>query len=127
MKTRMTAVLLVLISGAFFAVAQVPDTLVVAVPFPFYVNGKLLPAGSYKIRDSVGQAEITVSNENGKDGALAGVITRLSSSAEDRDSVVFDVTGNDRYLSEIYIKGEDGFLIKGAPEKHTHTRIQGKS
>ncbi len=126
MKTRMAAVLLVLLSTAFFAMAQNPTSLIVSVPFPFYVTGKLLPAGSYRIEPSANLGEITVSSSEGKGGAMAAVITRLSSSSEDKDSVVFDVTGNDHYLSEIYIQGEDGFLVKGSSEKHTHMRVKAK-
>ncbi len=126
MKRRMAAVLVVLISTAFFAVAQVADTLVATVPFPFYVSGKLLPAGPYMFQATGNLLEITVSNQKTKDRAVASVITRISSSPEDRDSVVFDVAGNDHHLSEIYIQGEDGFLIKALSEKHTHTRVKAK-
>ena len=126
MKTRIAAVLLVLFSTAFLAVAQNPATLVLAVPFPFYVSGKLLPAGSYRIQASANQNEITVSNGNGKESVMAIVTTRLSSSSEDKDSAVFDVSGNDHYLSEIYVQGEDGYLIKGSGERHTHMRVKTK-
>ncbi len=124
MSTKIAVVLLVLVSTAFFAVAQVHNPVVAAVPFPFYVGSKLLPAGSYKIQTTGDM--VTVADDNGKDSALAQVITRISSSTEDQDSVVFDVAGNDHYLSEIYIQGEDGYLIKSSAEKHTHIRIKGK-
>ncbi len=126
MKKRMAVIVLVLISTAFFAMAQVSNALVVTVPFPFYVSGKLLPAGSYKIHANATLNELTVANDNGKDNAMAGVITRISTTTEDNSSVVFDVAGNDHYLSEIYIQGEDGFLIKGYGEKHTHMRVKSK-
>ncbi len=126
MKKRIAVIVLVLASASFFAMAQATNALVVTVPFPFYVSGKLLPAGSYKIHASATLNEITVANDNGKDNALAAVLTRISTTTEDNTSVVFDVAGSDHYLSEIYIQGEDGFLIKGYAEKHTHMRVKGK-
>jgi hypothetical protein len=41
-------------------------------------------------------------------------------------SAVFDVIGNDHYLSEIYVPRLDGFCFKGASAQHTHLIIKSK-
>jgi hypothetical protein len=127
MKMKMVVALLVLASTSYFARAQTAGGLAVTVPFPFYVGSTLLPAGPYKILASGDLNQIiNVSNDNGKDGARTEVVTRISASPEDRDSLVFDVAGNDHYLSEIYLQGEDGYQIKGSTAKHTHMRLKAK-
>ena len=126
MKRRMAVVLVVFFSTALFASAQVAETLIVDVPFPFYVGSKQLPAGSYRIQATNNLEEITVSSINGNQSAYGGVITQISSAVEDKSSVVFDVTGNDHYLSEVYMQGENGYLIKATPSKHTHVRVKGR-
>jgi hypothetical protein len=126
MRTKIAVVFLILVSTAFFAVAQTANQLNFAASFPFYVGGKLMPAGSYQIRTGSNLNELIVSSADGKQSSMIGVITRISASGEDRDSVVFDVVGNDHYLSEIYIQGEDGFMVKSTSERHTHTRVQSK-
>ncbi len=126
MKTKKVVVLLLAASTSFFAVAQVSAPLEVAVPFPFYVGNKMLPAGSYKIQTNADLLLVTVSSDNGKDNATAVLITQISTSAEDRNSVVFDVVGNTHYLSEIYLQGEEGLQVKASAESHSHVRIKGK-
>ncbi len=126
MKTKMAVVLLVLLSSAFFAAAQGAEMVTVAVPFPFYVGSKLLPAGSYRIQATDNLREVAIRSVDGKNAAFGEVITQISSSMEDKSSVVFDVKGNDHYLSEIYMQEEDGFLVMGAKGAHTHLRIKGQ-
>lgn len=126
MKTKMAAVFLVLIATTFFAVAQTPNSLHFTTSFPFYVSTKLMPAGAYKASTSANMEEIRISSADGKESVLAPVATRLSQRTGNPDSVVFDVVGNDHYLTEIYIAGEDGYLIRGAEGKHTHSTVKGK-
>ena len=127
MKKYLAVVLLVLVSTATFAAAQVSPTSVIAdVPFAFFVGTKSFPAGSYQFKASENLGEITVSEMKGTGSAFAAVMTRLSPRSETNASVVFDVAGTDHYLSEIYIPGIDGFQVKGAPGKHTHMSVKGR-
>ena len=123
MRIRIAVALMVLASIACFAAAQVADTVVADVPFAFHVGKILLPAGTYTLQASSNLMEITV---RGKTSAVAPVITRISTTKEDSSSLVFDVVGNDHILSEIYIAGEDGFLVSTTTEKHTHYRVKVK-
>ncbi len=131
MKTKMTLVLLVLASTVLFAAAQTQtqptSALNITTTFSFYVADQVLPPGSYVIKASgTGGNNITVTSSNGRNKYDVEASTRISASAEDRDSVVFDVAGNDHYLSEVYLQGEDGYLIPGSTVKHTHLRIKSK-
>ena len=129
MKTKMALALLILVSTAFFAAAQtqVPTALNITTAFPFYVGSTVLPAGSYVIKASGAEDNlITITSTDGKNSYKVEASTRISASAEDKDSVVFDVAGNDHYLSEVYLQGGDGYLIPGSTVKHTHLRIKTK-
>jgi hypothetical protein len=87
----------------------------------------MLPAGSYQIQASANLSDpIHITSDTDKQSALIPVITRISTSKEDQDSAAFDVIGNDHHLNEIYLQGEDGYLVKSTTEKHTHSRVQRK-
>jgi hypothetical protein len=126
MKTRIATVLLLLVSAAMFAAAQSSSSIVVDVPFAFHVGGKVLPAGTYRILPGSNLSQITVATADGKNEALVPVMTRLSQRSEKESIVVFDVSGENHYMTEIYISGLDGFQIQGAPGKHSHASVKGK-
>ncbi len=126
MKKCITAVLLVLVSAATFGVAQVKPAVIADVPFAFMVGTKSLPAGTYQFTVSDDLVTIFVRDIKSKDTFMAAVVTRLSPKSDNEGSVVFDVAGTDHYLSEIYVPGFDGFLVKGAPSKHSHVSVKGK-
>jgi hypothetical protein len=129
MRTKMVLALLILVSTAFLAAAQtqVSNTLNITTAFPFYVGSTVLPKGSYVIKASGAEDTlITITSTDGKNKYEVEASTRISATPEDKDSVVFDVAGNDHYLSEVYIQGGDGYLIPGSTVKHTHARIKAK-
>lgn len=126
MKRQLSAVLLALVCVATLGMAQVPAVAVIAdVPFPFVVGTKSLPAGTYEFKATAGLEEITVMNKNGKDSAVASVLTRLSPRSDNESAVIFDVADK-HYLSEVYVQGMDGFMIQGASGKHTHVSLKVK-
>lgn len=124
MKKSLSAMLLVLLAAAPIALAQASYSVNADVPFAFFIGGKSFPAGSYRFKASSNLAEITVSNRNGKEAAMAPVLTRLSPRPENDAAVVFDVAGNDHYLAEIYVPGLDGFQVQGAKGQHTHASVK---
>jgi hypothetical protein len=125
MKKYLVAVLLVLVSTATFAAAQMASAVTARVPFAFMVGSKSFPAGKYEFTATENLGEIMVANMNDKGEAIAPVITRLSPKSEDETAVVFDVAGANHYLSEIFMPGLDGFLVKGAPSQHTRVTVKG--
>jgi hypothetical protein len=49
------------------------------------------------------------------------IITRLASEIPNATSrLVFDVLGSERVLSEVWIAGEDGFLVASTQGEHGH-------
>ena len=108
---------LILAVGPGVAAAQ--DTLSVNIPFAFILNGKTNDAGQYTVRVTESRTEVWLTPAKGT-GAVAAVITRLAASAPDDSRVVFDKVGNSTYLSEIWIPGEDGYLVHAEKEAHTH-------
>jgi hypothetical protein len=48
------------------------------------------------------------------------VITRLAALSVDEAKLVFDKVGNSNVLSEIWVAGEDGYLVHITKGAHTH-------
>jgi hypothetical protein len=124
MKRKAIAVLFLVAATAVFAAAQSVNSITAEVPFQFYVGSKLLPAGVYKISATANLGEISVRDKAGKESALAPVVTRLSPRSDKESNIIFDKTGENHYLTEIYIQGMDGFQIQGTKEAHTHTNVK---
>jgi hypothetical protein len=97
------AVALVSFAGlGIIAKAQVPDQIVVTIPFEFVVDGKTLPAGTYRVNrvtDDKWDGLIFRSFEN-----RAGVIVHpiaVESAPADKSKVSFEKAGNEHFLSRI--------------------------
>jgi hypothetical protein len=128
MKKSVLTVLLVLISSALFAAPQAsPINATFDIPFQFYVGTRSLPAGTYTVTTDANFSTINLTSADGKSRALSAILTRLSAKPDAEAVVVFDVNGNDHYLSEFYPTGGiDGFCFKGAEANHTHFSIKSK-
>jgi hypothetical protein len=125
MKRIVATFLLGLACSALFAMAQVsPASVVAEIPFPFMIGDKTLSAGTYQFAMNLNLSSMMVTNTKGKEAAMAAVLTRLSPRSDKEASVVFDVVGNDHYMSEVYVPGHDGFQFKGAPDKHAHASVK---
>jgi hypothetical protein len=95
------------------------------IPFQFTVEGKVLPAGQYTLTRKVGDDFFRVVGPDNA-GVLAPVITRLGGEIHTTPAdahIVFDKLGDTYYLSEIWIPGEDGFLLHTTKEAHTHRTV----
>jgi len=57
---------------------------------------------------------------------MANFITRLSARSQTDSLVIFDKTGDQYVLSEIYVAGIDGFCFTGATGEHTHANVVGR-
>jgi hypothetical protein len=97
------AVALVSFAGSgIIAKAQVPDQIVVTIPFEFVVDGKTLPAGTYRVNrvgDDKWDGLIFRSFENS-----AGVIVHpiaVESAPADKTKVSFEKAGGEHFLSKI--------------------------
>jgi hypothetical protein len=94
------------------------------VAFPFTVEGKALPAGQYVFTLQESGDVFRVVGE-GKD-VMATVVTRLGGemrSAPKGTHLVFDKVGELYLLSEIWVPGEDGFLLLATKGVHAHKTV----
>ena len=110
--------------GLSSAVAQ--DALNADVPFTFIVSGKTHDAGKYEFRVADDAWTVNLQGPGNAAGILP-VITRLAAPdtpVSDDGRIVFDKVGDTYYLSEIWIPGQDGFLIYAAKEPHTHHALR---
>jgi hypothetical protein len=124
MRTKMLMMLtLSVLLIAASASAQRAVSMSAKVPFAFTVAGKVLPAGDYKFSQSPGAAAITVRSADGKESAIALILTRMAAgihtTAQD-SHVVFDKVGNSYFLSEIWVPGMDGYVLNVTKEMHEH-------
>jgi hypothetical protein len=94
------------------------------VPFAFNVEGKTLPAGQYEFIPDTDTGSMRVIPAAGKGPAvLTLVMTRMAESIHttSNDShVVFDKVGDVMTLSEVWIPGQDGFMLHLTKGKHEH-------
>ncbi len=127
MKTKfvVTAGCLLLLV-AVWASGQAADRVRANIPFQFVVEGKTLPAGEYDFIRKTNEAYIQVAAVKKGPTVDVLVITRLSGDIHttSRDAhVVFDKVGDTFYLSELWIAGTDGYLLRATKEKHEHRTI----
>jgi hypothetical protein len=97
----------------------------VSVPFKFMINNVSYEAGTYYLNPQMGGARIEIRDERQKPMAQLAVLGRLTAKANAEKGkgtrLVFDETaGQVRHLSEIWIAGNDGFVVRTTSEKHAH-------
>jgi hypothetical protein len=110
-----------------FAQTAAARTAVVKVDFPFLVKGQEMPAGSYTFQ--IDNNEILVRAQGGPgQGAIMPVLTRLGRHDKDADpELVFDRVGGKYLLSEVWLPGEDGYLLLSTKEQHDHRVLGGSN
>ena len=126
MRKQIAVASVVLIAPVYFCMAQLgPPGATADIPFSFVVEGKTLPAGPYQFTERDNPTVIVVRNSKTSESVIAPVITLLGTQAEKETNIVFDVVGNEHYLSEVRIADTDGYLIRATPGKHTHALVKG--
>jgi len=102
----------------------------VNVPFAFQAGDSELAAGTYRVlaRSEAGTMVIKLIGTGGE--AEVPVFTRLArtSASAAETNLVFDTVEGNRHLSEVWIAGEEGFLVRGnlADEQHEHVILTGE-
>jgi hypothetical protein len=92
------------------------------IPFQFTAAGTVYPAGEYRFVEDETGLSFRIEGPGNVRG-LALVLTRLAGGIHTTPAdahVVFDKIGETYYLSEIWIPGQDGFLLHSTKEKHEH-------
>lgn len=125
-KVKRIALVLSLIGlvavGSGFAGQATAEVLKAKIDFQFTAGGKVLPAGMYDFMAINNDAAIRVQGE-GKNSAIVSVITRLAGDIHTTPQdahLVFDEVGNTSTLAEIWIPGQDGYVLQITKGKHTH-------
>jgi hypothetical protein len=97
----------------------------VTVGFPFIIAGKQLPAGKYTIEAPTSELLIFQEEQKGAPRIEARVITRLAAPETPlaQSKLIFDKVGTTYYLSEVWFRNMDGFLLYGSKEAHTHQGV----
>lgn len=124
--TLAVASLVAILGGSLSALAQSKrGELVVKVSFEFKVGDTTFPPGSYKIEHRTTNASsLVISPETGSGNTTVPVITRLArrnqAPQEAEANIVFDKVGEQHFLSEVWMSGQDGFLLRSTGEEHQH-------
>ena len=125
MKKRiwMLVAVVLFISGISLSLAQSKTTLSFKVTFPFKVGSQVFPAGEYRIvYDGRDSRHLAVYDNKTNEKQFINFVTRLSGRSD--SGVVFDSINKVRYLSEVYMKGTDGFQIRASSEEHIHENVK---
>lgn len=92
------------------------------IPFQFAAGKSAMPSGDYEFIPDPREPLVRIQPDHGPAIALP-VITRLAagihSTATDAH-VVFDKVGFSYVLSEIWLPGEDGYLLHATKVQHEH-------
>jgi hypothetical protein len=127
MKTRILLVAsIIVLSGLDFAWPQVDKLIRVEVSFPFTVGNKELPAGRYDFSKEALNNAIRVTSVTGGESGDAVIVARIWAGIHTtpKDThLVFDQVGDKYYFSELWIPGEDGYLLKVTQGKHAYKII----
>jgi hypothetical protein len=121
-KTKIMVAAVIFVFLSVMSVYGQHPSLNAKIDFAFSVEGKVLPAGPYEfVRDT--DATVFRIKGEGNNAALATIQTRLAGEMHKTPQdahLVFDVIGGKYMLSEIWITGEDGYVLQVTKEKHEH-------
>jgi hypothetical protein len=70
---------------------------------------------------------LVIINENGEEASLPviALLARQEHTAhKTTGNLVFNRVGDERVLSEVWLPGEDGYLIHGSAEAHEHEIVK---
>jgi hypothetical protein len=107
------------------------------VPFKFKAGGKTYPAGEYSLVQK-GEGQVALRKEPGDEEVLIPFTERLPQPETPiiEPQIVFDVVGNfepsyteyvtEYVLAELWLPGEEGFLIHTTKGAHQNKVIQGQ-
>jgi hypothetical protein len=100
--------------------------LVTKVDFPFNVNGQTFEPGSYRVERRADMPTLMIQAVGGKASGTVPIVTRLAKrDGGSKDSgLVFDKVGETYVLSEVWIPGQDGFLVNETREEHVHAVVK---
>jgi hypothetical protein len=119
------AAALVLIALTSPARAQSPSDF--KIPFDFVAHGKAYTAGQYSLTPNMEGDLLTLQPLATKGAsAIVPVETRLGERTQlTEPELIFDKVNGKLYLSELFVPGDDGYLMLVTKGKHTHEAVKG--
>jgi hypothetical protein len=109
------------------AVAYAQSQTQVNIGFAFLAGGKSMPAGEYAIERRPVGGLVLRPRQAGPSSPVLTSISRLG--RHDKDpfaELVFDKTEGGMQLSEIWLPGEDGYLLLATSRDHQHVVVNGQ-
>ncbi len=98
---------LVVVAGASVAQAQIIGSIKSDIPFSFYVQDKLMPAGAYAITElNPGSGLMEIRSDDGKLAAVFLTVEKQEINASTPSELIFHKYGDKLFLSEIVERGE---------------------
>ena len=108
------------------------NTIVAKAPFEFTAGDKSLPAGTYRITIHLNgdKQELQIRSDEGSSPMTLVPVTRLARQHvgdAPKASLVFDTSEGQNFLSEVWFRGADGFLLRATKEEHKHAIVEVKN
>ncbi len=100
-----------------------------SISFEFTVGDETLPPGTYLVtRHVTGLGDLEIRSLSGDRTVTVPVITRLAKASPAKQaphaSLVFDKVGDRKFLSEVWMANEDGYLVQATREQHEHVLVK---
>ena len=138
MKKQCMRILIALIGVAGLGMAargQVPDQILVNIPYEFVVAGKTLPAGTYRVnRLSDADHETLILSSFESRARVMVLSTSVESTQADKPEVSFEQVGGQHFLSKIEtadhvftIPVSHSEILEAAARSHSGTSASGRS
>jgi hypothetical protein len=120
--------ILVLLFGVFLllplaGVAQDFPALTVKadIPFQFNAGGTMLPAGPYEFQIEGNDLDwVKVTDTKTNESIYMPILAYVNGKSLDESNVVFDASGKSYRLSEIFVPGENGFMVAAMHGRHAN-------
>lgn len=117
----------VLFAATALVAQSVPQR--VNVPFKFSLVDKSFEPAMYYFRYDSSSDQVELLSRDKALLTRVNVITRLARTpgvrTDGKIRLVFDEVGQDRYLSEIWMPGAEGLLVRATKERHEHEAVEG--
>lgn len=115
---------------SFPASAQGMDSkeILATVAFEFYVGDTPFPSGSYSFSArNIGADGVMMRRSDDQSTTTVSIVTRLARregpAQAPKSNLVFDKVGERRFLSEVWMPGRDGYLVRAKADNHEHVLV----
>jgi len=122
MKRNLIGILSLLVMSLMINVTARAQSLAQAdVPFAFSVGSKVMPAGTYTVKE-IGPGLISLRNTENNDGVMS--TARRESPRKPGCKLIFRHLGNQYFLSEIWTRGSATVVPRSSQEKELEKELQ---